>query len=261
MIDINCLKYGKELFRKYFVEYRNEYDALLENCESKVKTKVFSKVNSYPIIFDLCEAFAHNKFNRFSVISKKPKSGNYSEHYYDEKNKLIFSSVFEDSRCVHIEVLIRDTDMIAVLSFDQHHFLYKIQITTFSSNIPTAYICCTYRKFSGYMMDCSNYVFDDRMNLRSIETSYNRLLIDETDEELLSYDSCVEKCLADESLLSVPWSTYNLECTYTDSGILSEIRTYENHSMPKFISCENITQVDEKSAFAFKKIIADLLKM
>ncbi len=259
MIDINCLKNGKELFRKYYLKYHNEYDALIENCESKVKMKVISKVNSYPIKFNLCDVLAHKKFKVFSKFSRKPGSGNYMEHYYDESNKLILSIAFENSCPSHIEVIIYDEDRIAVLSFDHQHFLYEVQITTYSSNTPTAYICCTFRKFSGYTMDYSSYTFDNNRQLQLIETSYNRLLSDETDEELLSYDSYAEKSLSDDSLLSMSWSVYNLECKYLDSGLLSEVRTFEQHFSPAFISCENIAKINEKNALAFRKIITGLL--
>lgn len=258
MIDIDCLKKGKKLFREYYLKYHNEYDALIEKCESKVKTKVLSKVNSYPINFNLCDVLAHKKFKEFSKLSRKPAGGNYLEHYYDENDKLILSMAFENYCPSHIEAIIYDDDRIVVLSFDHGHFLYKVQITAYSSNVPTAYICCNYRKFSGFMMDYSSYNFDSNRQLQLIETSYNRLLMAETDEELLSYDSYVEKCLSDETLLSMSWSVFNLECKYLDSGLLSEIRTFEQHFSPEFISCENITKINERNALAFRGIITDL---
>lgn len=261
MIDIDCLKKGKELFREYYLKYHNEYDTLIESCKSKVKTKVISKVNSYPINFNLCDVLAHKKTKAFSKLSRKPVSGNYTEHFYDENDKLILSTAFENSCPSHIEVLIYDDNRIAVLSFDNGHFLYKVQITAYSSNVPISYICCNYRKFSGFMMDYSSYTFDSNRQLQLIETSYNRLLTDETDEELLSYDSYVEKCLSDESLLSMSWSEFNLECKYSDNGILSEIRTFEQHFSPDFISCENIAKINEKTALAFRGKITEMLDL
>lgn len=261
MIDIDRLKKGKELFREYYLKYHNEYDSLIESCKSKVKTKVISKVDSYPINFDLCDVLAHKKTKAFSKLSRKPVSGNYTEHCYDENDKLILSMAFENSCPSHIEVLIYDDDRIAVLSFDNGHFLYKVQITAFSSNALTAYICCNYRKFSGFMMDYSSYTFDKNRQLQLIETSYNRLLMAETDEELLSYDTYVEKCLSDESLLSMSWSVFNLECKYSDSGLLSEIRTFEQHFSPDFISCENISKINEKTALAFRGKITEMLDL
>lgn len=259
MITTDDLKAARKTFLEYYLKYHNEYDELYKLCKEKTSRSLYSSLGKRPVQFDMADILGSRSF-KYPVLSeeKEGSSKNRSEHYYDVNGKLIMSCDMENKRRTFTDIIIRDGENICVLCFDKKGFLHKVQIIGYKGKKPVFYSRCQYSSYYGFMMDYSEFAYDERGELSVVYTANNRTVTDETDKEMFMYDYYIKKCMEDDSLLTMPVSIYTVECIYNNDA-LARVRSYGKNVSQGYISDETVTDVKESESVIFKKIISDLV--